>query len=197
VFVIVLLYLFDFIPMRFIRFFLKSIMLLALLAAWSQFPHVNMLANDEQYHLQITPSDAKEVDTLIKAGDFAKAEKRAIQKGLDPRVTGTIMAFAGKKSEMCSTFIAYINGLPKDQREEVAFQSVNLVHNASVVLSEALLEEFIREGFLQDSSDRVKSRQVIMQMFQDNDVTGAAKRIAGIIRSASAIHSDVWHLLLD
>jgi tetratricopeptide (TPR) repeat protein len=73
---------------------------------------------------------------------------------------------------------------------------VNLVHNASSALSEVLLEEFIREGFLQDSSDRVKSRQAIMRMFRDNDVTGAAKRVEEIVRSASAIHSDVKNVAM-
>ncbi|MDO5553718.1 MAG: hypothetical protein Q4G68_08140 [Planctomycetia bacterium] len=77
-----------------------------------------------------------EVDAYMEAHDFASAEKKARELNLDPRVLGTICAYAGKKDEAYRIFLDFIGSVPDETQKEVAFQTVNLLRGASPDLAD-------------------------------------------------------------
>jgi hypothetical protein len=150
-----------------------------------------LIANDDMYNLVIRPDI--EVDALIEANDFAKAEKLAREKNLDPRMIATIMALAGKKDESFSMFIDYLSKAPEPIREELALQSVNLVANASQKLSNAFLEKLISEGILRKESTRVESRN-ILTLLQEGNLSSAEQKIEKILDSSVPLNDDIKHV---
>jgi tetratricopeptide (TPR) repeat protein len=145
------------------------------------------VTSGESYDLIIPKDD--EIDALLQAEDFVAAEKLAKQKNLDPRVVATILAFAGKRGEMTKIFLDYLRGVPNDKREDLAWQSVGLVANASLTMSNSLLEELFRNDLLKRDSFRARSR-FVLQLLRQDDIDGAAKLVEELL-SASSIHVDV------
>ncbi|MDR3109680.1 MAG: hypothetical protein LBU65_08340 [Planctomycetaceae bacterium] len=104
------------------------------------------VANAETYSLEIKSNS--EVDKLMNAHNFSKAEELAREKKLDVRVIATIMAYAGKKDEAFTMFSEYIRSAPDEMKKSLSFQTINLLSGADASFGKEFFDELVHQKIL-------------------------------------------------
>lgn len=103
-----------------------------------------------------------EVDALMEVRDYAKAEKLAREKNLDPRIIATILAYAGKKDESFELFRNYITSMLLETKIEVAYQCINLLNNVSPNLGKEFFDLIVKENVISLSQVQLDCAEVML-----------------------------------